>query len=214
MIKTTRQQIIDLLSSKGIATATEISTILHITHSNARHHLNNLESEGLIHATGILRNLKRGRPARQFQLARSLEEHNLDRLSSALLKNMRTSIPKSTWVKFLESVAKDLSTMASENLEADHLSHRLNLCTLQLNKQHYRSRWEAHTKGPRIILGHCPYKQIILNHPELCRMDARIIELLVGRSVDQIAKLDQTSQGLEICIFTINKKKDSLSPIN
>jgi predicted ArsR family transcriptional regulator len=71
----------------------------------------------------------------------------------------------------------------------------------RLNELHYQARWEASVAGPRLILGHCPYAAIVANHPELCRMDGFLLEMRLGSSVDQIAKLQLSDKGLPFCAF-------------
>ena len=206
MVKTTRQQILDLLAAREIATATEISQIIHITHANARHHLNNLESEGLIQVTGYrIPQASRGRPARQYQLTTSVNDHNLNQLADVLLNKLKTLIPNTDWLDLIGSLAEKLISNENSLDPNGSLSHKLNTSVSYLNTQHYRARWEAHTEAPRLILGHCPYKQIINHHPELCQLDASIIENFLGLPVEQVGKLEHTTQGLEICVFLVKK---------
>jgi predicted ArsR family transcriptional regulator len=70
-----------------------------------------------------------------------------------------------------------------------------------LNELQYQARWEASAWGPRLILGHCPYAAIVSDHPELCRMDAFLLETKIGKPVEQTGKLQINDTGLPFCTF-------------
>ena len=60
---------------------------------------------------------------------------------------------------------------------------------------------------PRVvILGHCPYAEILPSHPELCLLDAHLLEVLLEVPVKQTARQEKTSQGLRQCVFVVGKK--------
>jgi predicted ArsR family transcriptional regulator len=86
---------------------------------------------------------------------------------------------------------------------AGPLTARLTETIENLNQMHYQSRWEAGATGARVILGHCPYAAIIENHPELCRMDAFVLEESLGLSAEQITKLERPGQGMPQCVFLV-----------
>jgi len=67
----------------------------------------------------------------------------------------------------------------------------------------YHARWEAGRAGPRVILGHCPYAAIIEKHPELCQMDAALLEELTGESAEQVAQIGRDKS--QACVFVMGK---------
>jgi predicted ArsR family transcriptional regulator len=77
----------------------------------------------------------------------------------------------------------------------------LNLVVEKLNQMNYHARWEAGAEGPRILFGHCPYAAIIARHPELCKMDASLLEELMGRSATQTSKIGR--DGSLLCVFVL-----------
>jgi predicted ArsR family transcriptional regulator len=85
------------------------------------------------------------------------------------------------------------------------LTHRLYQAIQRLNQMGYQARWEAHSEAPRLLLGHCPYAAILSKHPELCQMDAYLLEELMGVPADQIKKLAQDSRGARYCLFIARK---------
>jgi predicted ArsR family transcriptional regulator len=68
----------------------------------------------------------------------------------------------------------------------------------------YQAHWEAHVENPRIMLSHCPYRAILDRHPEICQMDAYVLEALIDAPVRQIDKLSLNAKGLPQCIFLLN----------
>ena len=87
------------------------------------------------------------------------------------------------------------------------LGQRLPSVIDRLNEFSYHARWEAGKEGPRILFGHCPYRSIIADYPELCKMDAALIEWLSESRVNQVAKLDQKLGGTPLCIFVLREAR-------
>jgi len=98
----------------------------------------------------------------------------------------------------LRSVAEQLAGVTDVKVP---VMKRLVRAVERLNELHYQARWEASAAGPRLILGHCPYVAIVADHPELCRMDAFLLETRLGSSVEQTAKLQLSEKGLPFCAF-------------
>ena len=87
------------------------------------------------------------------------------------------------------------------------LTRRLNQTVDRLNELHYQARWEAGVDGPHVILGQCPYSAVITDYPELCRMDAFLLEQRTGLVAEQTAKLQPSAKGYPFCMFKISVKK-------
>jgi predicted ArsR family transcriptional regulator len=206
-MKTTRQQILEHLHSRRQTSAQEISRVLRMTPANARHHLNTLLDEGVIELSGQQPASGRGRPTRLYRLTQPAHRHSLDRLASALLEELAALLPPEGLESCLGRIAGRLQGEAAR-LESGGrgasprpLPLALFDTVRRLNELNYAARWEAHARGPRLILGHCPFAAIIQEHPELCRMDARLLEGLLGAPVQQIARLAPDGQGERQCVF-------------
>ena len=92
---------------------------------------------------------------------------------------------------------------AKGRLAGVHLTQRLYRAIQKLNRRNYQARWEAHTTAPRLILGNCPYKTIIDQHPELCQLDAVILESLLDKPAYQLTKLAPDARGVPFCVFQV-----------
>ena len=168
-----------------------------MTPANVRHHLSLLEKDGrveVIHLRGVA---IRGRPHKVYRLGSALLGDNLAPLAKALLGQ----IPPEQMESALAALGRALAGTPPER--SAPLMRRLSAAVERLNASNYHARWEAHASGPRLVLGHCPYAAIIEHRPELCQMDAVILQTLLGMNVEQLAKLEQTEMGNIYCIFRL-----------
>lgn len=206
-MKSTRQRLLDLIKNKPGATAAGLSRALQVTQSDVRHHLSNMLKEGLVITTGQDRKGRRGRPARRFSLAASALQDNYDLLSSALLTTSLEDLPPAAEAKYLQRVA---SHLASEITPRGPLAQRLFQAIEQLNTLGYQSRWEAHADAPRLFFEHCPFADLRPEHPELCKLDTYLVEILVGDSITQIESKAHLAD--EFCVFLVGNIISSTEP--
>jgi predicted ArsR family transcriptional regulator len=209
MKPTTRLRILDYLRKRQTASALDLSRALGMTRANVRHHLVVLESNELVEVVGQHKEGK-GRPANVYGLSRRVLGDGLDELSSALLVEWLGSLSEREREAGLWSLAGRIGAGfigeqagAALSLSKGPLPKRLNEIVRFLNGFHYQARWEAGAAGARLILGHCPFSAIIEKHPELCRMDAFLLEKCLGQPVRQTAKLERAGQGLPQCVFLV-----------
>jgi predicted ArsR family transcriptional regulator len=202
MKPTTRLRILDHIRRHQAASVQELSRSLGMTGANIRHHLAVLESNDLIEMVSQRREGGRGRPRMVYGLSRHALGDGLDELSSALLAEWLDGLPERGQEAGLRSLAGRMAAgFAGES--KGPLPKRLTDAVRFLNGLHYQARWEAGAAGPRVLLGHCPFSAIIERHPELCRMDAFLLEGCIGQVVEQTAKLEQGGQGLPQCAFLV-----------
>lgn len=196
LMQHTRQQIIDYLQSRRIATSVEMSHALLVTAANIRYHLKILETTGLVRIVGHQPGRGRGRPMKLYSLTNYALQQNLEGLASALLCTLYPDIQDNTGQ--LDRIAANLLG----NFDPDLNIHtRLKQVIDKLNQLKYQAAWEASSSGPRIILRNCPYAIILDNHPELCQMDAMLLSKVLGQPVEQTAKLERQPDGAPHCAF-------------
>lgn len=201
MRPTTRLKILETLRKQHTAAVGELGRLLGMTGANVRHHLAVLEWNGLVEVVGQRRE-GRGRPANVYGLSRRLLGDGLDELSDALLDEWLSALPEAARPEALRGLARRLAGAGDEE-ERLPLAKRLTALAARLDELHYQARWEATPAGPRLILGHCPYAAIIEKHPELCRMDAFLLEERLGRPATQTAKLERSARGERFCAFLV-----------
>ncbi|TAK12889.1 MAG: ArsR family transcriptional regulator [Anaerolineae bacterium] len=196
----TRQRILDLLAERHTASAPELSRMLGVTEANVRHHLGVLARAGQVEVVGETPTGGRGRPRQRYMLTPRAQTHGLDLLSAALLDELGRGSKQET----------SLRKLADQLAAQDETPHgpptaRLNAAVERLNDLRYEAHWEAHSEGPQVILGRCPYAAIIDDHPELCRMDAHLLQNLIGEDVEQTAKFARRPEGPAVCVFAVGK---------
>jgi predicted ArsR family transcriptional regulator len=199
-MKTSRQRLIEYLRLKQVASASEIGQALHMTAANARHHLSTLESEGIVEIVDY-RRLGHGRPIQVYGLTLELGRHNLDGLANALLLEFLGGSSPAEKQAYLLRIAAHLHGESEETV--GNLTQRFTHAVRHLNMMNYQARWEAHATSPRVILAHCPFADVLPEHPELCQLDAYLLERMLGLGVEQTAKRERNAQGGTHCIFKI-----------
>ncbi|QYK50488.1 MAG: helix-turn-helix domain-containing protein [Anaerolineales bacterium] len=195
-MQSTRQSILDYLASRGSASAQQMAQAFGMSTQNLRRHLRILEQRGLI-AVSQPAASGRGRPQLTYSLTAQAQPDHLAGLSSALLSGLR---PAS-----LRPLAQRL--LGGAPRAARNTSQRLVAAMRQLEPMGYRPRWEARPGGPQVVLGHCPFAAIIDQHPELCQVDAHMLEELLGTDAEQASKLQPGPQGTLQCVFRIKERR-------
>jgi predicted ArsR family transcriptional regulator len=198
---TSRQRIMDYLHTHPGATSGEISRALNQTPANARHHLGALERDGLVQ-TLRRPGRGRGRPEKAYRLTASLDASGLTGLSELLLDAYLRGKSEPEQEGALRDLAERLGDFPPAS-QLTTLPRQLAGMMDRLSALHYEPRWEARAGGPEIILGHCPFGSIIARHPELCRLDANLLERGLALRVRQVAKLEPNQRGLPICVFAV-----------
>jgi predicted ArsR family transcriptional regulator len=201
MHTTTRHRILEYLGKQQTATVREMSFVLTMTGANIRHHLTTLVSDNLVEIISQNRD-GRGRPVNMFGLSRRVLGDSLGELAAATLNVWLGNATESELEVGLRSVALWLGGEALAGPD-DLLPHRLTRLIERLNELHYQSAWEAGMNGPNVILKHCPYASIIASNPDLCRIDAFLLEQWTGLPVEQTAMLQKNMKGYLYCTFRI-----------
>ena len=200
----TRKQIIEYITNHHTATVPELSAGLSLTITNIRHHVKELESQGILEEIGTLPGDGRGRPTKQYGLQKRFLEHNTFELTMTLLKMVvDTQTPSDVnKLEIYHSIAKEL--IGSYEQQPTQIN-RLNQAILWLNNHKHRARWEAAPHGPRIIFEQCPYRVIQDQFPDICRLGIALISVLTGFDQQQITFTQFALPGSNHCIFELNQ---------
>jgi len=201
MKRTTRFRLIEYIRVKKIVTATELARIFKITAADARHHLASLEDEGVVIVVDT-RAQGRGRPTQLYRLTRDINRHHLDALTGAVLSVCLAGVTEAERDGAFKNIADYLT--AAFNRPGGNLTQRLTYTVRHLHEMNYMARWEAHIEGPRIHITHCPYALMVSDHPETCRIDALVLQNLVGQPVTRILTTGKNSTGEMLCVFRMD----------
>jgi predicted ArsR family transcriptional regulator len=201
-MQSTRQRILDYLDQRGSASARQLAHAFGMTPANLRRHLRILQVRGLLAAIERRPPEGRGRPEQVYALTPSAQPDNLKKLSSTLLEQTKG--------RGQEAQMKQLAVRLLGNGAAPtgQITQRLVAAVQRLVPLGYRPRWEARPNAPQVVLGRCPYAAIIADHPELCRMDAYMLEALLATPVEQLSKLQPGPLGTTQCVFTLKQNAE------
>jgi predicted ArsR family transcriptional regulator len=198
-----RQKILNFIIEQQSTTVEELSKAFRVTPANIRHHLSILIGQGSVSIIGQKAAAYRGRPAQIYSCSLQTNQNNLDHLSNILLSiYLQNSGPDETKY-LLQKIAHQMVSKFS--IENSNPTRRLYSSINALNHMKYQAHWEAHVENPRIIFGHCPYHAIHEIHPEICLIDAFILETFLNTTVRQIEKCVLNTKGLPQCVFLLNK---------
>jgi predicted ArsR family transcriptional regulator len=192
----TRRQILDYLQTNRAATPVEMSRALQVTAANIRHHLKILRTAGLVEVVGTRKVRGRGRPMKLYSLTERALQDNLEALSDALLSVLLADSPDVD-----AALGQVAAAMLGDCCPPESAHARLNRAVAHLNELHYHAAWEASPDGPRVILRNCPYVSVLGSHPELCRLDAALLAILLNAPVTQTARLERSPGGAPHCAF-------------
>jgi len=192
---TARQKVLAHLKKIRAASAREIARALKMSAPNVRHHLSVLCSDGRVEFTAVNNREGRGRPEKMYSLSQAALGDNLSALTNALLTEAGSGVN-------VEALASHI--LKSSQFANLPVAKRLVLLVEKLDEMHYQARWEAGAEGPRVILGRCPYAKVIDGHPELCKMDASLLENVLGRPVSRSLKNEVVGHGHCPFIFRVD----------
>lgn len=195
----TRGQIIEYLSSHKRASAIELSRALNLTPANIRHHLTVLEKQKIVQVCGKQEGTGPGRPRDVYSLTPYVLKDNLEGLVRNMLRTFIENSPREG--KSLELLAQTMSGDIADPHQKPIA--RFNRAVERLEELDYQARWEAHHDGPRFILHHCPYRELSCDSSTLCEMDRHLLQILLGREVIQISKMDIHNPSGTGCMFQV-----------
>jgi len=181
MAATTRDQILETLRQTRDATVSDLAMQLHTTPANIRYHLDLLLVEAAIEPMPPEPSqARRGRPAARFRLSQKSRPNDLAQFSQEILKLFLSG-------ELPDGQTDRLDLIASERVRQIHLdgssTQQLNQAIEFLNQHAYQARWEARRLGPEIRFGNCPFHAILADHPELCEIDRRMLEVMLPARV-------------------------------
>ena len=203
----TRQHILEILFDKKQATVDDIVEALfqkwdkNITAVTVRHHLNQLQRDGLIADPELLHRNVPGRPQYVYTLSErgmNYFPNNYKNLARALLHRIQTTLPEDSINVIMEGVANDLADAVQLNEQT--LEYRLDAAVAYLNEHGYDAK-VAPTQGGYIIKTHiCPYSDITSGSQNLCHMDLRLISSIIGVVPRMTTRI---SDGDDLCTYFI-----------
>jgi DeoR family suf operon transcriptional repressor len=204
-MKSTRDRILQTLLRSPHSSINELAEAVGINPISVRHHLTNLQMEGLVDAQEERHGV--GRPRLVYILTEEGMEHfptRYLRLTTRLLAQMKESMPEPMVSKLFTQVAEDLAAEYTEQLKGMSMEERLDTVKELLAEEGFTVEWEKSADGYRIHEITCPYYQIGQNHPEVCTVDQTLISRMLAVPVN---KVECILDGSAHCTYLVQPNK-------
>ena len=203
-MKSTRDRILETLLHQPRASINKLAEAVGINPISVRHHLTNLQMEGLVDAQEERHGV--GRPRLVYVLTEEGMERfptRYMRLTTRLLAQMKESMPQPMVSKLFTQVAEDLAAEYTEQLKGLSMEERLETVKTLLAEEGFTVEWEKTEDGYRIHEITCPYLQIGQNHPEVCTVDQTLISRMLAVPAN---KVECILSGSAHCTYVVHPK--------
>ena len=186
-MKSTRDRILHTLLRQPRSNIDELAEGIGINPISVRHHLTNLQAEGLV-ATDEERHGV-GRP----RLVYFLTEAGLERfptrylrLTTRLLAQIKEQLPAPVIGDLFVQVAEQLASQHASQLKGLGIEQRLDAMKDVLSEEGFVVEWEKSGQEYHIHEITCPYLQVGQNHPEVCTVDQTLISNMLAVPAEKV----------------------------
>ncbi len=179
----TKEQVLRTLLENPRSTVVDIAKAVGINPISVRHHISNLQAEGLVSSEEERHGV--GRPYRVYFLTEAGMEQfptRYVRLTLRLLEQLKETMPDAMVSKLFTQIAQELATEFASNTNTDALSmqERLELVKKLLISEGFHIEWEQRGNQYHIREISCPYYFIGQDHPEVCTVDQILISTMLS----------------------------------
>jgi len=189
-----RQKILEYLKRQGQATVTELAEHLEMAPVSVRHHLDLLIGDNLVEAARVQRQAGAGRPKRLYSLtaqADLLFPRNYQNLAEESLNILKELLTPEQFVGVMKELAEKTLARAPRGLEELPMEERLQAVTDFLNDEGYMAFCHCGPDDLWLHTNHCPYRELIKAHPEICHIDQTLIWRLTGLKPVRVAHIPE-----------------------
>jgi DeoR family transcriptional regulator, suf operon transcriptional repressor len=186
-MKSTKDKILQTLLRRPKITINELADSVGINPISVRHHLTNLQMEGLVAADEERHGV--GRP----RLVYSLTEDGMEkfptkylRLTTRLLAQMKETMPGPLVSKLFNQIAEDLASEYASQIQGMDMEERLDFVKELLAQEGFTVEWEKKGSDYQIHEISCPYYQIGIAHPEVCTVDQTLISKMLAVPANKV----------------------------
>ena len=186
-MKSTRDRILQTLLSNPTATITELAEAVDINTISVRHHLTNLQAEGLIQASEERHGV--GRP----RLIYSLTDTGLEKfptrymnLTNRLLEQLKSTLTQAQINELFVRMAKSLAAEHLDRIKKLPIEQKLDAIRKSLGDEGFMIEWQKVGEDYQIIEKACPFYHVGQSHPEVCIMDQTLISTMLSIPADKV----------------------------
>ncbi len=186
-MKSTRDKILQTLLQKPRSTINTLAEAVGINPISVRHHLTNLQMEGLVEGQEERHGV--GRPRLVYVLTSEGMERFPTRymqLTTRLLSQMKDSMPEPVVTRLFNQIAEDLASQYSRDVQGLSMEERLDFVKEMLAREGFTVEWEKKDGQYQIHEISCPYYQIGVAHPEVCTVDQTLISKMLALPANKV----------------------------
>jgi DeoR family suf operon transcriptional repressor len=186
-MKSTKDKILQTLLRRPKITINELAEAVEINPISVRHHLTNLQMEGLIDAEEVRHGV--GRPRLVYSLTQDGMERfptKYLRLTTRLLAQMKETMPGPVVSQLFNQIAEDLANEYSSQIQGLSMEERLEFVKELLAQEGFTVEWEKKGTEYQIHEISCPYYQIGVAHPEVCTVDQTLISKMLALPANKV----------------------------
>jgi predicted ArsR family transcriptional regulator len=202
-----RQKILEYLKRHGQATVTELAEHLDMAPVSVRHHLDLLIGDNLVEASRVRRKSGAGRPKRLYALtehADALFPNNYQQLADESLTVLKRLLTPEQFAGVMMELAEKTAARAPAGLAALPPEERLQAAIDFLNDEGYMAFCDCGREEMLLHTSHCPYRELIEEHPEICQIDQALIRRLTGMTPVRVAHM---TDGEIRCTYRLQPQK-------
>jgi DeoR family suf operon transcriptional repressor len=204
MSKSSRQTILRAFRAQGKCTVRDLADAAGISPVSVRHHLANLQAEGLVATEEVRHGV--GRP----RLLYSLTERALDmfptryfQLTSRLLGEIKDSFSAETLERIFTGVASSMADAYAAELRGLPLEQRLERLIQSLTSEGFEAELEERPDDLLIHELSCPYFRMGQEYPEVCLVDEHFITRSLALPVERVTCM---LDGHAHCTFAVSRQ--------
>ena len=194
-------RIIEHLQRNGPATIKELETLLGVTTTAVRQHLQTLQSDGYIERTRVRTGV--GRPHHVYattQAANELFACHCDDLALTLLEEVFAMEGSVKTTRLLDRVGERLANRYSPSVRSTILRERVDEMAVALNQKGVLTDVNSEQNAVVLQTYNCPYHELAQEHREICEMDEKMMGQALGTDVNLSSCM---MDGHSCCSFSV-----------
>lgn len=182
-MSSTKERVLQTLLTQPRQTIIELAGNVGINPISVRHHMSNLQAEGLVISEEKIHGV--GRPRRVYFLTEAGFEKfptRYVRLTIRLLEQLKETMPAPLVNQLFAQIAEELAHdfTSSKSLQNMSIEERLDSMKEWLTQEGFQIEWEKRGNQYHIVETSCPYYHVGQDHPEICAVDQVLISSVLS----------------------------------
>ncbi|HAE86081.1 MAG TPA: hypothetical protein DCG78_06215 [Anaerolineaceae bacterium] len=183
-MKSTREKILNTLLTERQATIKQLSEVVGINGISVRHHLINLQAEGLVTAEEQRHGV--GRPAFVYRLTeKGMEKFptNYLKLTNYLLTELEENLSPEEVEATFQRIGKKQAEESTNIDKNQPIEAQIEQLADQLASERFMLSWKKEDDSIILQSDNCPYLHVGKEHPEICKIDETLFSEALGKEV-------------------------------